>query len=118
MMAFTMKFPAFLPALLAVTALCSHVSNFAQAGTPPATTPRPANTPAPEPKLDWHDVTKWGVEGRAWGDLERLRWFDRLPAIADGKVTPAVWGLSRDSAGMMVRFKTDATVIWAHYVLR
>ena len=67
--------------------------------------------------VSWHDVTKWGVEGRGWGDQERKRWFDRLPAKAEGKVTPAVWGLSRDSAGMMVRFKTDATAIHARYTL-
>ena len=66
-----------------------------------------------EPPLAWHDVTTWGVEGRAWPELERKRWFDRLPAVADGRVTTAVWNLSRDSAGLMVRFKTDATVIWA-----
>lgn len=67
--------------------------------------------------LDWHDVTKWGVEGRILPDQERLRWFDRLPASAQKTVTPAVWSLSRDSAGMMVRFKTDATSIHAHYKL-
>ncbi|MBX7208834.1 MAG: SGNH/GDSL hydrolase family protein [Verrucomicrobiaceae bacterium] len=67
--------------------------------------------------LDWHDVTKWGVEGRGWADQERKRWFDRFPAKAEGKVTPAVWSLSRDSAGMMVRFKTDATAIHARYKL-
>jgi hypothetical protein len=33
--------------------------------------------------------------------------------VADGSVTTAVWNLSRDSAGMMVRFKTDAALIWA-----
>jgi hypothetical protein len=65
--------------------------------------------------LDWHDVTQWGVEGRILPDQERKRWFDRLPASAEGKVTPAVWGLSRDSSGMMVRFKTDATAIHVHY---
>ncbi len=65
----------------------------------------------------WHDVTKWGVEGRGWGDQERKRWFDRFPAKAEGKVTPAVWSLSRDSAGMMVRFKTDAKSIHARYKL-
>jgi hypothetical protein len=73
---------------------------------------------APEPSLTWHDVTRWGVEGRAFGDMERDRWFDRFPAAAEGKVTAAVWRLSRDSAGMMVRFKTDATVLWANYTLR
>jgi hypothetical protein len=49
--------------------------------------------------------------------MPRKRWFDRFPAAAEGKVTPAVWELSRDSTGMMVRFKTDATAIWVHYVL-
>ncbi|MSU25429.1 MAG: hypothetical protein EXS32_16610 [Opitutus sp.] len=67
--------------------------------------------------LDWHDVTAWGAEGREWIGAERLRWFDRLPAEAQKTVTPAVWNLSRDSAGMMVRFKTDATAIHVHYKL-
>lgn len=68
-------------------------------------------------ELDWHDVTAWGVEGRILPDQERKRWFDRLPASAEGRVTSAVWSLSRDSAGMMVRFKTDATSIHVHYKL-
>jgi len=81
---------------------------------PAPAAPAAAATKQPvEPPLAWHDVTTWGVEGRAWPEMERKRWFDRLPAVADGSVTAAVWGLSRDSAGMMVRFKTDATVIWA-----
>ncbi len=67
--------------------------------------------------LDWHDVTAWGVEGRAWPEQARLRWFDRFPAAAQKTVTPAVWSLSRDSAGMMVRFKTDASLIHVHYKL-
>jgi lysophospholipase L1-like esterase len=92
-----------------------HPSTIVLAQTPGAT-PAPA-TPAP-PKLDWHDVTQWGVEGRAWNDSPRKRWFQRLPDAAEGKVTPNVWGLSQDSAGMMVRFKTDATAIWAHFLLR
>lgn len=65
----------------------------------------------------WHDVTKWGVEGRLWQKDDRKRWFDRLPAKAEGKVTDNVWNLSRDSAGMMVRFKTDATTLFARYKL-
>ena len=65
--------------------------------------------------VDWHDVTQWGVEGRAWPSMDRLRWFHRLPAAAQKTVTSAVWNLSRDSAGMMVRFRTDATAIHVHY---
>jgi len=67
--------------------------------------------------VTWHDVTRWGVEGRAWGDQERKRWFDRFPAKAEGRVTGAVWDLSRHSAGMMVRFKTDANAIHARWNL-
>jgi hypothetical protein len=65
----------------------------------------------------WHDVTTWGVEGRGWGDQQRLRWFDRFPAKAQKTVTPAVWTLSRDSAGMMVRFKSNAKAIYCRYDL-
>ena len=39
--------------------------------------------------LDWHDVTQWGVEGRILPDQERKRWFDRLPASAEGRSRPA-----------------------------
>jgi hypothetical protein len=85
---------------------------------PPAKAAKPAPATVAPPALDWHDVTRWGVEGRAWPDEARSRWFDRFPSAAEAQVTKAVWGLSRDSAGMMVRFKTDATAIWAHYVLR
>lgn len=85
------------------------------APTPPA---KPAAAVPPEPALDWYDVTEWGVEGRAWIDQPRQRWFDRFPASAEGKVTGAVWSLSRDSAGMLVRFQTDAAAIGADYVLR
>ena len=67
--------------------------------------------------VTWHDVTRWGVEGRAWGDQERKRWFDRFPAKAEGRVTGAVWDLSQHSAGMMVRFKTDANAIHARWNL-
>jgi len=110
-----MPFHRFLLTSCAISALA--LVGLAQT-KPTAAAQTTAARPAPvEPKLSWHDVTTWGVEGRAFGDLKRERWFDRFPAIADGKVTPAVWNLSRDSAGMMVRFKTDSAIIWADYTL-
>ena len=63
--------------------------------------------------LQWADVRDWGVEGRGFIDTEA--WFDRLPARAKGIVQDAVWELSRHSAGMMVRFQTDATEIHVDY---
>jgi len=77
--------------------------------------PAPSKQPPIPADVVWHDVTKWGVEGRGWVDQERKRWFDRFPAKAEGKVPPNVWGLSRDSAGMMARFRTDAAAIYARY---
>lgn len=98
-----------------LVALALLVAPFALAQTPKA----PAKPKGPTVPADaqWQDVTTWGVEGRGWEDQERLRWFDRLPAKAQKTVTPAVWGLSRDSAGMMVRFKTDAKAIYCRYDL-
>ena len=106
---------ACLLALLFVTPLLAQPASPTKAATKPAPPKAAANAiPA---DAAWHDVTKWGVEGRGWADQERKRWFDRLPAKADGKVTPAVWSLSRDSAGMMVRFTTDAQAIYTRYTL-
>jgi hypothetical protein len=72
---------------------------------------------ADDTDLAWHDVTRWGVEGRGWEDQERKRYFDRLPAKSEGVVRDAVWNLSRHSAGMAVRFRTDASEIWVEYEL-
>ena len=73
-----------------------------------------------EPRLVWQAVgtENWEVEGRGWVGEKRLRYFDRLPAAAEGKVTSNVWSLSRDSAGMVARFETDATSLWVDYTLR
>jgi lysophospholipase L1-like esterase len=70
---------------------------------------------ANQSKLAWHDVTEWGVEGKGW--QETARYFDRLPAKAKNLVRPAVWNLSRHSAGMLCRFETDATTIHTRYEL-
>lgn len=71
----------------------------------------------PLDRLTWHDVTGFGLEGRLWTDRDRARYFDRFPAEAEGKVPPAVWGLSRDSAGMLARFGTDSPTVAVRYVL-
>jgi lysophospholipase L1-like esterase len=68
-------------------------------------------------KLTWHNPEQWGVEGRCWPDEPRSRYYDRFPASAEGKVTPAVWSLSRNSAGMAVLFNSDATDIHVRYTL-
>ncbi|MGW8178576.1 MAG: SGNH/GDSL hydrolase family protein, partial [bacterium] len=46
------------------------------------------------------------------------RFYDRLPAKAEGMVREPVWNLSHHSAGMLTRFETDADEIWVDYRLR
>ena len=67
-------------------------------------------------ELRWYDVRHWGVEGRGWVDTERF--YDRLPERAKGQVREPVWSLSKHSAGLCARFKTDALEIHVRYTLR
>ena len=66
-------------------------------------------------KILWSDIRQFGVEGRGWDDTKDF--YDRLPARAEGKVRAPVWDLSHNSAGMCVRFVTDATTLRARWVL-
>lgn len=72
---------------------------------------------SPTAGLVWKNVLDFGVEGREWIDRKRSRDYDRFPAEANGKVPPAVWGLSRDSAGISARFRTDSPKIAVRYTL-
>lgn len=63
----------------------------------------------------WFDVKDLEVEGKGWQDTKAF--YDRLPARAEKTVRAAVWGLSRHSAGLCVRFVTDATTIHAKWTL-
>jgi hypothetical protein len=63
----------------------------------------------------WYDITLLGVEGQGWNDTKA--YFDRLPAKAEKLVRRAVWDLSRQSAGLCVRFVTDAPKIQARWTV-
>ena len=63
----------------------------------------------------WYDIRQLGAEGRGWTNTRAF--YDRLPAKAEAIVRKPVWELSRDSAGMCVRFITDATTIRARWAL-
>ncbi|MEW4567823.1 SGNH/GDSL hydrolase family protein [Tautonia sp. JC769] len=69
----------------------------------------------PEDSTRWYDVRLLGLEGQGWTETKAP--FDRLPARAEGVVRDPVWGLSRHSAGICVRFVTDAPTIQAHWTL-
>jgi GDSL-like lipase/acylhydrolase family protein/SGNH-like hydrolase/esterase family protein len=70
----------------------------------------------PDGKTRWYDIALLNLEGRGWTKTEAF--YDRLPAKAKGIVREPVWNLSRDSAGMCVRFVTDATVVQTRWTLR
>ncbi len=65
--------------------------------------------------VKWVDVADFPIEGRAFAD--RKAPFDRLPLRAEGVVRKEVWELSRDSAGMCVRFETSSPEVHVRYRL-
>ena len=64
----------------------------------------------------WYDGRLLLLEGKGWENTES--YYDRLPAAAKDKVRPPVWDLSHDSAGMCLRFVTEATSIKIRWTLR
>lgn len=67
------------------------------------------------PELDWHDARKFTVEGLGFKDLKSP--YDRLPLRAENVVRQAVWDLSRDSSGVLVRFLASTPAIHARWSL-
>jgi hypothetical protein len=47
------------------------------------------------------------IEGRAWLK-ETAGAYDRFPARAQKSLNPNVWNISHSSAGLYIKFKTDA----------
>src|SRR5437764_7825769 len=74
-----------------------------------------AQTAAPAPELAWVDAKTLAVEGLGFKDVKSP--YDRLPGRAEGVVPPAVWNLSRDSAGALVRFTAATTEIHARWTV-
>src|SRR4051812_39703455 len=72
-------------------------------------------TTRPGDPTRWYDIRLLGVEGQGWAETKAP--FDRLPARAEGLVRDPVWGPGRQSAGLCVRFVTDAPEIKARWTL-
>lgn len=64
----------------------------------------------------WYDGRLLLLEGKGWENTES--YYDRLPAAAKDKVRGPVWNLSHDSAGMCLRFVTEATSLKIRWTLR
>ncbi len=63
----------------------------------------------------WVDARELTVEGQGWATTEGP--YDRLPLAAKGVVADGVWGLGKHSAGVSVRFRTDAEWIACRWKL-
>lgn len=74
-----------------------------------------SGVPDPDGNLVWYDCTLLPIEGKGWTDT--ASYYDRLPASAKDNVPAAVWGLGHNSAGICVRFTTDATSIQVRWTL-
>lgn len=55
------------------------------------------------------------IEGRGW-QTELAGFYDRLPAKAESLVRKDVWNLSKHSAGLYIKFETNAADIIVKYV--
>ncbi len=67
--------------------------------------------------IQWYNPTKFDkrvVEGQGW-TAQLLKPYDRLPAKAENVVRKEVWNLSRNSAGLMIRFRTNSSEIKVRY---
>ena len=75
-----------------------------------------ATTPTSEADgKKWFNMENLPLEGRAWEGEERLSPYDRFPKRWMEKVTPAVRGNATHSAGMTVRFRTNANDLFIRY---
>lgn len=64
----------------------------------------------------WYDAKLLTIEGKAFNDTES--YYDRLPARAKATVPPSVWGLSQSSAGLALRFVSDAGSLKVRWAVR
>ena len=75
----------------------------------------PSITDSTDNAIVWTNIKDLEVEGRGW--KESSHFYRRLPAKAEKTVPPGVWNLSEHTAGMYVRFITDAVTIKARWNL-
>lgn len=70
-------------------------------------------------KIKWHDPIENSfpvLQGQGWRENLKSP-YDRLPAKAESKVRSAVWSGSRNTAGLNIRFESNAEEIIVRYVV-
>lgn len=74
-----------------------------------------AQAPASRPAVDWHDAKTLLIEGQGWPETSAA--YTRLPDSAKDVVPGPVWSLSRNSAGLCVRFTSDSPSLAVRWTL-
>jgi len=72
-------------------------------------------TREPDSKILWYDASELTIEGKGWTDTETF--YERIPARAKSKVSKDVQTLSTHTAGIAVRFVTNAKKIKADWTV-
>ena len=80
-----------------------------------AIVPISANAQEGTAPWQWIDTAKLTVAGQGWQETQLP--FDRLPAKAEKLVREPVWDLSHHTAGVSIRFVSDATILKARWRL-
>ncbi|HDS06245.1 MAG TPA: hydrolase [Bacteroides sp.] len=62
-------------------------------------------------RLKYYNAEEFVLEGSLVPREQKARYYDRLPLHSKEKVHPHVWYLSRTSAGLAVRFRTNSSVM-------
>ncbi|GAB3906950.1 SGNH/GDSL hydrolase family protein [Larkinella knui] len=57
------------------------------------------------------------IEGQGWRGKDLQNPYDRLPAEAEKSVRKAVWDLSRNATGLMIRFRASTDKVTVRYVV-
>lgn len=60
-------------------------------------------------RMDWHNIGPSDLRGSGWKETKPV--FGRLPAWAEGRVTPGVWSNGAHAAGQYLEFITDSPEI-------
>jgi lysophospholipase L1-like esterase len=74
---------------------------------------------AQEVKLKWwspEQTDEFCIEGQGW-EKKSISTYHRLPDYAEGKVRPEVWNLSKNSAGLTIRFRSNSNRIVVRYTV-
>lgn len=75
---------------------------------------------AQESQIKWWNPTENDfkvIEGQAWPD-EVADFYDRLPKEAETVVRKRLWDLSKNAAGLLIRFRSNASEISVRYKVK